>query len=223
MGNYVKRGFKKGTWFLLENMNWSGKINQVGMRTGVFGGTFDPPHIGHQILAAEALEQLKLEQVLWVLTPFPPHKKLNKITPIAHRLRMVELVIAGNPKFVLSRVDIDRRPPHYATDTISLLREQAPDDMFYYLMGLDSLNDLLSWHHPGDFVDLCHGLAIMSRQGEVLETRKIEAEISGVSAKIHHLKTPVIDISASDIRTRIKQGKQFRYFIPEKIYQYIFE
>jgi nicotinate-nucleotide adenylyltransferase len=138
-----------------------------------------------------------------------------------HRLRMVELAIGGNPQFILSNVDIDRQPPHYAVDTLSLLREQAPDDVFYYLMGLDSLNDLLTWHRPTDFVDLCYGIVIMSRQGEVLEASKLESEISGLRAKLHYLNTPIIEISASVIRSRVGNGKQYRYFVPEKVYQYI--
>ena len=193
------------------------------MRIGVFGGTFDPPHIGHQILAAEALEQLELDQVFWLPTPFPPHKKLNKITPLIHRLRMVELVVNGDPKFILSRVDIDRKPPHYAVDTMALLHNQAPDDDFYYLMGLDSLNDLLTWHRPTDFIDLCQGIGVMLRKGEVSETSKLKSEISGIEAKLHYLKTPIIEISASDIRLRTGSGKQFRYFVPEKVYRYIVE
>ena len=193
------------------------------MRIGVFGGTFDPPHIGHQILAAEALEQLELNQMLWLPTPFPPHKKLNKITPLIHRLRMVELVVDGDPKFILSRVDIDRKPPHYAVDTMALLHNQAPDDEFYYLMGLDSLNDLLTWHRPADFIGLCQGIGVMLRQGEVIETSKLENDISAIGPKLHILKTPIIEISASDIRLRAGSGKQFRYFVPEKVYRYIVE
>ncbi|OGO13214.1 MAG: nicotinate (nicotinamide) nucleotide adenylyltransferase [Chloroflexi bacterium RBG_16_47_49] len=191
------------------------------MRIGILGGTFDPPHIGHQILAAEALEQLKLDQVLWLLTPHPPHKKKRKITPIAHRLRMVELAIKGDSKFTLSRIDIDRQPPHYAVDTMSLLRDQAPGDEFYYLMGLDSLNDLLTWHRPANFVELCHGIAVMMRQGDILNLSRQEAKIPGLEAKLHLLQTPIIEISAKEIRKRVESGEQYRYFLPEKIYRYI--
>jgi nicotinate-nucleotide adenylyltransferase len=193
------------------------------MRIGILGGTFDPPHIGHQILAAEALEQLNLDQVLWVLTPFPPHKKQQKITSPEYRIQMVELTINGNPKFILSRVDIDREPPHYAVDTMSFLSDQAPDNEFYYLMGLDSLNDLQTWHRPADFVELCDGIVVVFRQGEGVDTSRIENEIPGVGTKLHYLKTPTIEISASDIRSRVENGKQFRYFVSEKVYQYILE
>jgi nicotinate-nucleotide adenylyltransferase len=193
------------------------------MKIGVFGGTFDPPHIGHQILAAEAAEQLELDQVFWLPTPFPPHKKLIKITPLLHRLKMVEFSVEGNPKFVLSRIDINREPPHYAVDTMALLHDQAPDSDFYYLMGLDSLNDLLSWHRPRDFIDECQGIGVMLRHGEVIDTSKLDYEIPGLVAKLHYLKTPIIEISASEIRLRVKHGIQYRYFVPEKVYRYIVE
>ena len=212
-----------GIWLRLETTNWSGKISKAVMKIGILGGTFDPPHIGHQIIAAEALDQLNLDHVLWVLTPFPPHKELQVITSTAHRQNMVEHMVEGNPKFSLSKVDIDRQPPHYAVDTMSLLREQAPNDDFYYLMGLDSLNDLITWHCPADFVNLCYGIVVMLRQGEGLVSSTPEKVISDLSTKLHYLKTPIIEISASDIRSRIKYGRQFRYFVPEKVYQYIFE
>jgi nicotinate-nucleotide adenylyltransferase len=191
------------------------------MRVGIFGGTFDPPHIGHLILAEDACEQLKLDQVLWVLTPFPPHKTMQKISPVQVRMSMVLLAIAENIKFRLSRVDMDREPPHYAADTVALLREKNPKDEFYYLMGADSLNDLLSWHEPQRFVSLCHGIGVMMRHDETPGTSKLELEIRGLSEKLHVLNTPVVEISGSDIRDRAANGKSFRYLAPDKIHQYI--
>jgi nicotinate-nucleotide adenylyltransferase len=193
------------------------------MRLGIFGGTFDPPHIGHLILAAEAREQLSLDQVLWVVTPYPPHKKQQKITPVIHRQRMVELAIDGNPGFVISTIDIDRLPPHFAVDTMSLLRAQQPDNEYYYLMGLDSLNDLHTWHRPDDFISLCDGIVIMGRQEEVIDNNRPELEIRDLKSKLLFLKTPIIEISGTNIRSRIRNGKQFRYYVPEKVYQYIYK
>jgi nicotinate-nucleotide adenylyltransferase len=191
------------------------------MRIGVLGGTFDPPHIGHQILAAEALHQLHLDRVLWVLTPYPPHKKQRKITMTACRQCMINLAISGNPQFILSSVDINRPPPHYAVDTMTLLKHDAPNDEFYYLMGLDSLNDLLKWHQPIEFIKLCHGLGVMLRHGETVEIPQIENRISDISQKLFFLNTPIIEISASDIRTRVAHGNPYRYLVPEKVFQYI--
>jgi nicotinate-nucleotide adenylyltransferase len=191
------------------------------MRIGIFGGTFNPPHIGHLILAQEALAQLLLDQVLWVVTPFPPHKKMQEILPIQDRITMVLFAISGNTKFKLSRIDIDRQPPHYAVDTVALLRNKFPEDEFYYLMGADSLNDLKDWHDPIRFISICHGIGIMMRHGEAVDTQKLVADIPGLNNKLHFLETPVIEISGTDIRNRVMSNNQFRYFVPEKIYHYI--
>jgi nicotinate-nucleotide adenylyltransferase len=191
------------------------------MRIGIFGGTFDPPHIGHLILAEDAREQLGLDQILWVLTPFPPHKTMQKISPIQDRMSMVLLAIAGNTKFILSRMDIDRQPPHYAVDTVALLLEKRPKDEIFYLMGADSLDDLPTWHEPQRFVSLCHGIGVMMRHDEAPDTSKLEFEIAGLSEKLQFLWTPVIEISGSDIRDRVATGKPFRYLVPDKIHHYI--
>jgi len=191
------------------------------MKIGIFGGTFDPPHLGHLILAADAQEQLGLDRILWVLTPFPPHKKEQKITSHQERMMMVLLAIAGNPHFSLSRVDIDRPPPHYAVDTLNKLHQNCPMDTLFYLMGADSLNDLLTWHDPVQFVAACDGLGIMRRQDEAIDTTQLNAIIPDLKEKLYFLESPIIEIAGSDIRERVKNGKQFRYLVPEKIYHYI--
>jgi nicotinate-nucleotide adenylyltransferase len=191
------------------------------MRIGLFGGTFNPPHVGHLILAQDALEQLNLDHVLWVLTPNPPHKNMQKISVIQARVAMVRLAIAGNPRFSLSRVDIDRQPPHYAADTVALLRGKNPKDEFYYLMGADSLNDLPTWHDPIQFVSICHGIGIMMRIGETIDTTNLEVIIPGLNNKLYYMQTPLIEISGTDIRNRVKNGKQFRYLVPDKVFRYI--
>ena len=191
------------------------------MRIGIFGGTFDPPHLGHLILAEDAREQLGLDQVLWVLTPYPPHKTKQRISPLHDRMSMVLLAISGNAKFNLSRVDIDRQPPHYAVDTVALLREKNPKDEFFYLMGADSLNDLPTWHKPDEFVSLCHGIGVMMRHEVAPNTTQLELKITNLSDKLHFLETPLIEISGSFIRNRAAEGKQFRYLVPDKIHHYI--
>ncbi len=134
---------------------------------------------------------------------------------------MVLLAISGNTKFRLSRVDIDREPPHYAADTVSLLREKYPKDELIYLMGTDSLNDLLTWHEPKRFVALCHRIGVMTRQDQALDTTKLDLEISGLDDKLHFLHTPVIEISGTAIRNRVIKGESFRYLVPEKVHHYI--
>jgi nicotinate-nucleotide adenylyltransferase len=191
------------------------------MKIGIFGGTFDPPHIGHLILAEEAQSHLKLDRVLWVLTPFPPHKQGQNITRLQHRIKMVQLAIAGNPSFVFSSVDVDRPLPHYAVDTVAILHEKMPDNELFYLMGGDSLRDLTFWHRPIDFVELCQGIGVLRRPGAEFDLAVINSLIPGINGKLQFIDSPLIDISASDIRMRVANGKPFRYLITENIYKFI--
>jgi nicotinate-nucleotide adenylyltransferase len=193
------------------------------MRVGIFGGTFDPPHIGHLILAEEAVWQLKLDHLLWVLTPISPFKKNQIITPLQDRMSMVLLAISGNQKLKYSPVDVDRPPPHYAVDTIALLRQVSPHDEFYYLMGADSLNDLTAWHKPAEFISLCDGVGVMLRQGESIDVNGLDTTIPGLARKLTPIETPIIQISGTDIRARVQKGRKFRYFVTSNVYQYIVE
>ena len=111
------------------------------MRIGVFGGTFDPPHLAHLILAEEARYQLALERVLWVLTPESPLKPNDRITPVEQRLDMLEAALIENPAFEVSRVDLDRPPPHYAFETLKILKGSFSKGELFYLMGGDSFRD----------------------------------------------------------------------------------
>ena len=191
------------------------------MKIGIFGGTFDPPHIGHLILAEEALEQLSLDEILWVLTPYPPHKINIKVSPVQHRTTMVLLAIEKNSKFSLSRVDLDRPAPHYASVTMQILADKYPKSELIYLLGADSLNELSTWHEPGRFITLCHGIGVMKRHGEEYNVENLETKFPGIIKKLLFIKAPIIEISGSDIRERVAQGKEFRYFVPDKVFYYI--
>ncbi len=193
------------------------------MRLGIFGGTFDPPHLGHLVLAMEARHQLELDRVLWVLTPFPPHKQDQEITTLADRLDMLNLAIANEPSFELSKVEISRPGPHYAIDTVYLLRDEYPGAALTYLMGGDSLRDLLTWHRPADFVAACDWLGVMKRPGAASALQTLEVEIPGILEKLKFLETPEIGISSSDLRQRIRQGQPYRYYLPEPVYRLIWE
>jgi nicotinate-nucleotide adenylyltransferase len=191
------------------------------MRLGIYGGTFDPPHVGHLVLAAEALEQLELDRVLWVLTPDPPHKQGQYISPAFLRLEMLQAAIQDNPAFELSRVDLDRPAPHYALDTMRLLRSQYPNDAMIYLMGGDSLEDLPNWHLPVEFVAECDSLGVMLRPGTMIDIPELDKKIPGVGEKVCFVGTPLLEISASDIRKRVQQGRHYRYYLPEGVYEVI--
>jgi nicotinate-nucleotide adenylyltransferase len=193
----------------------------MSLTIGVFGGTFDPPHIGHLIIAAEADAQLGLDRLFWVLTPDPPHKKGQPITSLNHRLAMIKLAISNNPRFELSNVDIDRPGPHYALDTIKIIADRFPNSDLVYIMGGDSLRDLATWHRPVDFVEAIQIIAVLRRPGDSISLPSLEKVIPGVSSKVKYLKAPLLDIAAHDIRQRIIENRPFRYYLPPAVYTYI--
>ena len=149
---------------------------------GIFGGTFDPPHLGHLILAAEARAQLGLDKLLWVLTPDPPHKQGQSIARIENRLEMVKLAIVDDPQFELSTVELTRPGPHYAVDTVQILARQNPGAKLVYLMGGDSLRDLPTWHRPAEFVSACQMIGVMRRPGDAVELPSLEKSLPGLTA-----------------------------------------
>ncbi|MFM8321526.1 MAG: nicotinate-nucleotide adenylyltransferase, partial [Chloroflexota bacterium] len=191
------------------------------LRLGVFGGTFDPPHLGHLALAAEACDQLNLARVLWVLTPSPPHKADRPVSPLALRLRLLQAAVQDNPAFELSRVDIDRPPPHYAVDTLRFLRARYPGAALVYLMGGDSLADLPGWHAPGEFLAQADQVGVMCRAGEVIELEALEAQLPGLQAKLRFVDAPMLEIASSDIRRRIRERRSYRYFLSGPVLQLI--
>ena len=192
-------------------------------RLGIFGGTFDPPHLGHLILAGEAQSQLHLTQVLWLLTAVPPHKQGQSITPLAHRLAMLERALADNPSFLISDVEIRRPGPHYAADTLALLRADYPDAELIYLIGGDSLCALPTWHRPQDVLAGCDALGVMRRPGQNYHLDTLETALPGLRQKIRFVDAPLLEIAASQIRARIRRGGHFRYYLPPTVYAYILE
>ncbi len=191
------------------------------LRLGVFGGTFDPPHVGHLILAQEAVDQLRLDRLLWVLTPHPPHKVDQTISSLEIRFKLVMAAIEDNPSFELSRVDIDRPAPHYAVDTLQILKDQYPTAEIFYLIGGDSLHDLPGWHQPHRLIMQMDGLGVMRRPGDQVDLRDLEQKIPGITQKIHFIEAPLLEISARQIRQRIAAGRAYRYYLPPAVYQII--
>jgi nicotinate-nucleotide adenylyltransferase len=191
------------------------------MRLGIFGGTFDPPHLAHLVLADEAHYQLGLDRVLWVLTPDPPHKEGRPLTPLMVRIRLLTAAIAGNPAFELNRVDIDRPGPYYSVDTMRILGEKYPQADLFYLMGGDSLRDLPTWHRPLEFMATCHALGVMRRPGDQLDLNSLQKRLPGILAHTRFIDTPLLEISASLIRQRVAAGLPYRYYLPENVFRII--
>ena len=196
-------------------------FNMARRQIGLFGGTFDPPHLGHLILASEAYAQLGLDRLLWILTPEPPHKRDQVISPVEHRLAMVQLAIADNPRFELSRVELDRPGPHYTLDTVEAIAEQYPDADITPVIGEDSLRDLPKWHKPKELLYACHWVGVMRRPGEEPDLKDLERELPGISSKVHYVDAPLLEIASREIRQRVAMGKPYRYYLPEPVYDYI--
>jgi nicotinate-nucleotide adenylyltransferase len=190
-------------------------------RLGIFGGSFDPVHLGHLILAAEALHQLKLDRVLWVLTPEPPHKPGQHRQSLDDRLAMLHIAISEYPQYLLSRVDIDRPPPTYAVDTVRLIAEQYPQSELVYLIGGDSLHDLPTWHDPAGLVQAVTALGVMRRPDDHIDPvdlAALEKGVPGISQKLLNVDAPLLEISSSGIRMRITTGRPFCHYLPLGVY-----
>lgn len=190
-------------------------------RLGIFGGTFDPPHLGHLILASEARASLNLTKILWVLTSIPPHKLGQEITDLKDRLAMVQLALKSEPAFALSRVDIDRPGPHYSLETARLLAQENPSADLILLIGGDSLHDLPTWHKPAELVASVHEIGVMRRPGDQIDLSVLEAQIPGISHKVRYVDAPLLEIASHEIRERARAGLPYRYYLTPEVYKYI--
>lgn len=193
------------------------------LRVGLLGGSFDPPHIGHLLLAEEARDQLGLSEVRLAPAGQPPHKLDLAMTPVADRVRMTELAIADNPCFRLSRVDADRPGPHYTLDTVRLVRDQLPPDAeLFFLMGFDSLRDLPKWREPARLIHTAH-LVALTRPDIPLDWTALEAKLPGVRERVTLLDMPELEIASRDLRERVRMGRSIRYMVTEPVRAYIEE
>jgi nicotinate-nucleotide adenylyltransferase len=190
-------------------------------KIGLFGGTFDPPHIGHLILASEAVHQFGLSRLLWMLAPDPPHKQDQPITPLPHRLAMLEQMIAGNPSFEISHLEIDRPGPHYTIDTVRLLAQLEPDADIILLLGGDSLRDLPTWRLYADLVAGVSKIGVMRRPGDPFDMPSLEAKIPGLTEKVTFIDAPLQDLASREIRRRVANGDSYRYYLHPSVYDYI--
>jgi nicotinate-nucleotide adenylyltransferase len=191
-------------------------------RLGVIGGTFDPPHYGHLVLAETARVQLHLGRVLFVVAGQPPHKPGRPITPAHHRAAMVEAAIPDNPACVLSRVDLDRPGPHYTVEMLALLQGEYPEAELFFLVGGDSLAQFLTWRDPAGIVRMAR-LAVMQRPGNEPDLAVLEQVLPSLRERLVWLDAPALDIAASDLRRRVREGLPIRYLVPPPVEAYICE
>jgi nicotinate-nucleotide adenylyltransferase len=189
-------------------------------RLGIFGGTFDPPHLGHLILAEAARDELGLDAVLWAVAGQSPLKLDRPVSPAGVRVALVQAAIAGNDAFRISRVDLDRPAPHYTVETLQLLAASHPRAELYFLMGEDSLRDLPRWRDPQTILQLTH-LAVSQRPGANVDLAALEALVPGLSGRVRWVAAPQVEIASSDIQGRIRAGRSVRYMLPAAVYDII--
>ncbi|MBY6035407.1 nicotinate-nucleotide adenylyltransferase [Fictibacillus nanhaiensis] len=182
---------------------------------GIFGGTFNPPHLGHLVIAQEALKQLDLDEVWWMPTSKPPHK--NKVQEVTdeHRIQMVEKTIAKNNQFSISLLEFERSGPSYTIDTIRILNNKFPDVSFTFIMGGDMVHSLSTWHQIDQLKHLVH-FAGINREGYPVDQQ-------WERYKVKHVEVPYIGISSTMIRSKAKAGQNFRYYVVDEVWKHVKE
>jgi nicotinate-nucleotide adenylyltransferase len=203
------------------------------LQVGILGGTFDPIHYGHLVIAEQVREALALDRVLFVPARIPPHKPDAELTPATDRAAMVELAIAGNPAFTISRIELERQGPSYTVDTLQELVDEAARRGvardFFFILSSEALAGLHSWHEPLRLMSLCR-LAVVPRPSAPLpDTAWLESHLpagarAGAGAdRVVGVQTLPLAHSASDIRNRAAAGRSIRYLVPPAVEAYIRE
>lgn len=193
-------------------------------KIGLMGGTFNPIHIAHLILAENAWHQYELDEVVFVPNHIPPHKRGAQIAPDADRLAMVSMAIEGIPYFSVSDMEMTREGYSYSSDTLLELRSGNPDCEYYFIMGGDSIEQLSTWHRPDIILANCIVLAAIREQSSDVE---FDAQISALTEKygadIRKLDIPRLDLSSSEIRKRVHDRMSVRFMVPQAVWEYMTE
>ncbi len=181
-------------------------------RIGIFGGSFDPPHLGHLLVAETAREQFALDRVVWIPAAAPPHKRHDDLSDSVHRLAMVERAVRSNPAFECSSMEIDRGDTSYTVDTLEHLAEEAASNDYFLILGSDSYHDFQSWRRPSRIVELAHLLVYPRGDGD---------HAASTSFAFQAVDAPMIPISSTMIRTKVRLGASVRYYVPDDVLSYI--
>lgn len=189
---------------------------------GVFGGTFDPVHLGHLIIAEELRYQLRLDRVLFLPARQPPHKADRAITAEVHRSAMLDLALAGNPRFTVSTVDLEREGPSFTADSLEIVRRDYPESILYFLMGQDSLRDFPTWHEPNRIARQAH-LGVALRPEVALDVEAVVRRVPEARGRIELVRAPLIGISSQGIRRRVREGLPIRYLVHPEVEHYIYQ
>ena len=194
------------------------------MRIGIFGGTFDPVHPGHLILAEQCREQGKLDQVLFVPAALPPHKREQALTPFAQRAEMLTLAISGHPAFRVEEMEKDRAGPSFTVDTLTQLHTARPNDELCFILGSDSVHDLPLWYQPRRILELATLLVVARADWPAFSAQQVKESLQlgdDFALRYQIVEAPLITLASRDIRRRIAEGRSVRYMIPRAVEAYI--
>ena len=189
-------------------------------RIGILGGTFDPIHYGHLIIAEAALDQLGLDRVEFLPANDPPHKPEGSVSPARHRVALVEAAIGPVEYFQLNCIEMEREGPSYTVDTLNALAKTRPHDEFWFIIGGDSLRDLPTWRSPAQILDTAY-LAIIDRPGAVYDLDGLERLVPGLRERVALVDAPLIDLSATLLRRRVAAGGSIRFQTPDAVIAYM--
>ena len=193
----------------------------MAARVGLLGGTFDPVHVGHLVLAEQCREQAELDEVWFVLAGAPPHKGGKAIALAKHRLEMLKIAVSGTPWFSICEIELDRDGPSYTVDTLEQLKSRHPEHEFRLLVGADMLADFPNWREPARIASMCRLVAV-NRGRDLDSVRALARQLTqNLAADIQVIEMPAIDVSATDIRERVSQGRSIRFLTPRGVEMYI--
>lgn len=189
-------------------------------RLGIIGGTFDPIHIGHLVMASYAIDALDLDAVWFMPAQTPPHKH-HEITALEHRAQMCRLAVNLDSRFAFSDLDMRGEAPSYTSELLRGISESMPETDLVFLVGADSLTNFATWHEPETI--LAHAsLGVAERPGSTIDNR-IRHSVPGLAQSIHEFDSPLIELSSTEIRERRQLGKSITYLVPEVVEDYIIE
>lgn len=206
---YIKNQKKKNKSFCLnKRTDGAEKLGKIG----IFGGTFDPPHNGHLLMANEVLYSLNLDKIWFMPNNIPPHKQKEPVTETHHRVNMLKRAIEGNPFFQVQLIELEREGPSFTYDTVKILKERYPNEEFYFIIGSDMIENLPHWHRIEELMDMVQFVGV-KRNGYSNESTFFVKEV----------EVPQFDVSSTMIRERLKNGQAVDYLLPKKVIQYIGE
>jgi nicotinate-nucleotide adenylyltransferase len=192
------------------------------MRIGILGGTFDPVHLGHLVMADQCREQAALDQVWFIPAARPPHKQAQQLTTFGQRVEMLELAVAGNPAFRVDRLEQERPGPSYTADTLEELHRRHPENELFLIIGSDCLPDLPSWREPKRLVELATLLIVPRPNGREWTPEQIAKALPpNIPYRLQVVQIPLLELSSRDIRTRLISGRSIRYLVPRAVECYI--